>query len=171
MGRKGHTTVAAELTSMTEAEIDVQHDKFEAQLQEFQNTVTTISRRQDEVQTNISEMLKTLATISENQGQNASFQRMVMEEFQWEVAGDAEPATEITDVTTADEPPHTDDFLINLHAIATKKRTRGRAMKLKGTIEGISILVFIDSGVDYNFLNPKFLEWSGWKPLDGLGGT
>ncbi|PQP97118.1 hypothetical protein Pyn_23146 [Prunus yedoensis var. nudiflora] len=61
--------------------MDVQHDRLEAQVQEFHNTVTAISGRQDEVQTNISEMLKTLATISENQAQNSSFQRMVMEEF------------------------------------------------------------------------------------------
>ncbi|PQQ10749.1 hypothetical protein Pyn_39053 [Prunus yedoensis var. nudiflora] len=81
MGRKGHMNVAAELASVTEAEMDVQHDQLEAQLEEFQNTVTAISGHQDEAQTNISEMLKTLATISENQAQNASFQRMVMEEF------------------------------------------------------------------------------------------
>lgn len=81
-----------------------------------------------------------------------------MIELEWEVAGDAEPAIEITDVTKEDELPYTDDFPINLHAIAIKKRTRGRAMKLQGTIEGIPILVFIDSGVDYDFLNPKVAQ-------------
>ncbi|CAL9021219.1 unnamed protein product, partial [Prunus brigantina] len=48
--------------------------------------------------------------------------QILMIESEWKVARDAEPATEITDVNKEDELPHIDEPLINLHAIATKKR-------------------------------------------------
>ncbi|CAB4293423.1 unnamed protein product [Prunus armeniaca] len=51
--------------------------------------------------------------------------------------------------------PFIEDTTIHLHALANRKQTRGRAMRLQGSIKGIPIRVFIDSTVDRNILNPK----------------
>ncbi|CAL9031829.1 unnamed protein product [Prunus brigantina] len=70
--------------------------------------------------------------------------------------GMSEPTLDIPEPTSDEEHhPVIEDTTIHLHALADRKRTRGRAMRLQGSIEGIPIRVFIDSGADRNFLNPK----------------
>ncbi|CAB4303818.1 unnamed protein product [Prunus armeniaca] len=51
-----------------------------------------------------------------------------------------------------------DDIPVQLHAIVDRRRSKGRAMKLMGQLQGVPILVFIDSGADRSFLNPKIAE-------------
>lgn len=62
----------------------------------------------------------------------------------------------------------TDDTSVQLHAITDKRRSRGRAMKLMGHIQGIPILVFIDSGADKSFINPWIAEHLR-HPIDRTG--
>ncbi|BBN68169.1 NB-ARC domain-containing disease resistance protein [Prunus dulcis] len=62
----------------------------------------------------------------------------------------------------------TDETSIQLHAITDKRRSRGRAMKLMGQIQGIPILVFIDSGADKSFINPWIAEHLR-HPIDRTG--
>ncbi|CAL9021280.1 unnamed protein product [Prunus brigantina] len=69
------------LATVAEVEMDLQRDQLEAQFQEFQNTVTTVSQRQDVVQSDVAEILKTLTTLSDQQTQNFTFQKTVMDEL------------------------------------------------------------------------------------------
>lgn len=63
---------------------------------------------------------------------------------------------EILEPSCEEEPQlDTEDTTIHLYAIADRKWTCERAMRLQGSIAGISIMVFIDAGADRNFLNPK----------------
>ncbi|KAI5352798.1 hypothetical protein L3X38_005690 [Prunus dulcis] len=81
MGKKSQATLTAGLATVTEVEMDLQREQLEAQLQEFQNTMTTVSQRQDEVQSDVTEILKTLTTLSDQQTQNWTFQKTVMDEL------------------------------------------------------------------------------------------
>lgn len=53
-----------------------------------------------------------------------------------------------------DDPHLEEPIPIPLNVLVSPKRTRGRAMRLLGSIGTCHILVFVDSGTDLNFLNP-----------------
>ncbi|XP_057452951.1 uncharacterized protein LOC130744819 [Lotus japonicus] len=56
--------------------------------------------------------------------------------------------------------------MISFYHIANKPQEQPRTMKLQGTIQGVPVLVLIDSGATHNFIDQKLVQRMGWEVAD-----
>ncbi|ONI13440.1 hypothetical protein PRUPE_4G222400 [Prunus persica] len=75
MGKKHQATTLIEVAAIEEVELDVQKELWEAQIHEVQNSVSTMTFRQEEFHTNMTEVLKTLSSLTTQQAQQVVFQQ------------------------------------------------------------------------------------------------
>ncbi|CAL9012822.1 unnamed protein product [Prunus brigantina] len=91
-------------------------------------------------------------------GHRCKQSQILMIEIEGEDMGTDDRAQEANGAAMEEGYVLPDDIPVQLHAIVDKRRSKGQAMRLMGQLQGVPILVFIDSGADRSFLNPKITE-------------